>query len=166
MKPPCGALHLTEQDTILRAIRRITGRILKEARLVDMAPLVYLRNSFECQDGRSTEHVGLGIRALLLNDAEEIKRYEDDISVKGAFVRGFPSSGNPSATCTANLLRFLTWGKDKNYDTYSNEIDTQHEVLWRYQLHQSVVNPILVCLSRLCGAISIPKLKENDLYTT
>jgi len=162
MVPPGGALHLEEDETLLPAIHRIAQRILKNARLADVAPVVYLRNLFVSSDGETpVEHIGLGVRALLLNSADELEAYGSDASLKGAFVDDFPSSEIPQPPARATYEHFRQWLKHKDYSTYLNEIDTQHDVQWRYKLHQAVVNPVFVTISRFVGRMSIPAAKAK-----
>lgn len=158
-----SGVRLEKDDTMLGVINRLACRVLKDARLADIAPLVFLRNRFECVDGRVVEHIGLGVRALLLNDVSEVAAYEADAAVKGSFIKGFPVEEIPQNPAAEVYRRYLNWRETRDYATYVNEIETQHDVFWRYQFHQGVVNPILRAASLVLGDHSIRDVKRAVL---
>lgn len=160
---PGAGVHMSEQDTILVTINRIARRILKNARLADVAPVTYLINRFVCIDGRSIEHIGLGIRALLLNEESELSQYMKDIAVKGAFVHSYEQDDIPQPPSRHTYSKVMEWVSHKDYSTYLNEIKTQSEVIWRYKFHQSFINPILKVLSHCFGKYSIRYVKNHVL---
>lgn len=159
--PLGSSIHLEETDTILEAIHRLVQMTLKNARIADIAPLVFLRNRFLCVDGRSVEHIGLGIRALLLNDADDIAKYEKDITVKGGFFRGVPDGIIPQPPARAAYQYFRKWAEQRDYSTYLNEIEGQHAVIGRYQMHHKVIKPLITKLSYIIGGMNIPNMKQE-----
>ncbi len=158
---PGYGINLDQEESILHAIKRLAEGILKNAKIADLSPVVYLNNVLECNDGRIVEHTGLGVRALLLNDESEIAEYCSDIAVKGSFIKGFPPNEIPQPPSRETFERVVKWFDSKDYSTYFNEIFTQHEVMQRYVFHQNFVNPIFKGISYILGKYSIAAVKQN-----
>lgn len=158
---PGNAVHMDEEEDMLEAIHRTARRILENARLADISPVAYLINRFKCTDGRTAEHKGLGVRALLLNDDNELARYIEDNSIKGAFLHNFPESEIPQLPSRNTYTNVKQWLLEKDYSTYVNEIEGQSAVIWRYRFHQSFANPLLKALSYAFGKYSIKYVKRR-----
>ena len=156
---PGSGVRLKENDTMLGVIKRLARRALRDARLADIAPLIFLRNRFECEDGGVVEHIGLGVRALLLNDVAEIAKYDEDVAVKGSFISDFPIDEIPQQPAAEVYRHFKQWQEGKDYTTYVNEIEAQEGSLWRYRVHQATVNCVLRAASRAIGKHSIADVK-------
>jgi ubiquinone/menaquinone biosynthesis C-methylase UbiE len=158
---PGAAVHMEKGEGIYDAITRAAHRIIGDARLTDSAPVAFLRNRFRCEDGREIEHLGLGIRSLLLNSEDELARIVADIAVKGCFVRDYDPDQIEQAPSRNTYGQVREWLRDKRYRTYTHEIATQAHVLWRYKLHQATVNPVIRRLSRIVGQYSIETVKRR-----
>ncbi len=163
MNLPGSSIKINKQDTIVTAIERLAKKSIKNARIADIAPIISLKNKFYCTDGRIMEHIGLGIRALLLNDEKEIEEHSRDYLYKGSFLKQFPFDEIPHPPAQKTFEIFQEWYKRKEYSTYTNEIETQHAIINRYNFHQKIINPILKGLSHLFGEYSIREYKKEVL---
>jgi len=161
MNLPGGSIRLNEQDTTITAIERIATRSIRDARLADIAPLIFLKNEFHCIDGNSFTHIGLGIRALVLNEEKYLTGLAGEYVSRGAFIKDFPSKAIPHPPSQETYLAFHRWFAKKKYVTYINELEKQHEVSNRYRAHQKYTNPILKRLSYIFGEYPIPEAKRE-----
>jgi ubiquinone/menaquinone biosynthesis C-methylase UbiE len=160
MNLPGGSIRLEEADTIITAIKRVANRSFKNAKIADIAPIVSLTNRFYSTKGEVTEHFGFGIRALLLNDVQDIKDISSGTVYKGKFLKKFPDSQIPHPPARETYKIFKQWFKEKEYTTNTKEIDTQHNVMTRYFLHQKIFNPLIKLLSLVLGKNSIKNVKN------
>ena len=144
---PGASISLEKEDTIITAINRVARESFKDARIADIAPIISIKNRFHSKNGDVFEHFGLGIRALLLNDIQDIKNISSGLLYKGKFSRKFPINEIPHPPAKETYKVFREWFKKKKYTTYTNEIETQHEVIQRYVFHQKFINPCIKCLS-------------------
>jgi ubiquinone/menaquinone biosynthesis C-methylase UbiE len=160
---PGASIHLGKDDTIITAIERVAIRSFKGAKIADIAPIISLTNKFYCQNGETFEHYGLGVRALLLNDIQDVKNVSREVLYKGKFSKDFPSKNIPHAPARETYKVFKDWFNEKQYATYINEIEAQNKYFWRYTFHQSFVNPILKVFSYWIGKHSIKDIKNKML---
>lgn len=163
MNLPGASIRLGKKDTIITAINRVANRSFKNARIADIAPIISLTNLFCCQNGETFKHYGLGIRALLLNDVQDVKNISRDIIYKGKFLKSFPPKEIPHPPAEETYKVFKKWFRSKQYTTYTNEIETQHKYLGRYSFHQKIINPIFKGLSYVIGKHSIKSVKNKML---
>ena len=160
---PGASIHLGKEDTIITAIKRIADKSFKDAKVADIAPIISLTNKFHCQNGEIFEHYGLGVRALLLNDIQDIKNVSREVLYKGKFSKDFHFENIPHAPARETYKVFKDWFAKKQYVTYTNEIEAQDKYFWRYTFHQRFVNPILKVFSCWFGKHSIKEIKDNML---
>jgi ubiquinone/menaquinone biosynthesis C-methylase UbiE len=160
---PGASIHLGKEDTIITAIERVASRSFQNAKIADIAPIISLTNKFYCQDGNTFEHYGLGVRALLLNDVQDIKDVSRKIVYKGKFSNDFPPEEIPHPPARETYRVFKDWFEKKQYVAYTNEIEAQKKYFWRYTFHQALVNPVLKKLSCIIGRYSIKEIKDKML---
>jgi len=161
MNLPGASIILEEEDTIVAAVKRVARESFTNARVADIAPIISLTNRFICQSGEEFEHHGLGVRALLLNRIQDIEDLSKDKLYKGKFLQEFPVEEIPHPPAQETYSIFAKWFSSKRYTTYTNEIETQHEVLERYILHQKCINPCMKILSKVFGDYSVKNVKEK-----
>lgn len=160
---PGSSIRLGKEDTIITAINRVANKSFKDARIADIAPIISLTNRFYRQNGETFEHHGLGIRALLLNDVQDVTNISREILYKGKFSKTFPCDEIPHPPAKETYKVFKEWFRKKRYTTYTNEIETQHKFLKRYFFHQTIINPFLKGLSYVIGKHPIKNVKIKML---
>lgn len=160
---PGSSIRWDKEDTIITAIERVADRNFKNAKIADIAPIISLTNQFYCTDGNTFDHYGLGVRALLLNDVQDIKDVSRDVIYKGKFSNNFPVDEIPHPPAKETYKIFKKWFNNKQYCTYTNEIEAQNKYFWRYTFHQRMVNPVLKMLSCMIGKHSIKHFKDKML---
>jgi len=160
---PGGSIHLDKEDTIISVIQRLVNKSFIGAKIADIAPIVALTNRFHCKSGETYEHYGLGIRALLLNDVQDIKNVARGVLYKGKFSKDFPPEEIPHPPARKTYQTFKDWFDNKQYVTYTNEIEAQSKYIWRYTCHQRFVNPVLKGLAQVIGKYSIKDVKDKIL---
>lgn len=161
MNLPGGSIRFEEEDTIIDSIVRVADKSFKNARIADIAPIISLKNRFYCRTGDMTEHLGLGIRALLLNDIKDVRDISRDILYKGRFLRTFPQDSITHPPARETFKVFCDWFEKKSYKTYTNEIESQHKIMGRYHFHEKTVKPAFRFLSRFLGQNSISDVKSK-----